>query len=192
MSSEVTMPQAKEVYISVDIEASGPIPGEYSLLSIGACVVGNPDRSFYAELKPLNDNFTSQALEVSGFSLEMLKTTGEEPVAAMARFESWIKRAAGNNRPVFVAFNATFDWSFTHWYFINLLGRDPFGISGLDIKAYYMGKHHTTWGKTVKKEVRSKYPPRLSHTHNALDDAKEQAEIFAQMLSEEAGSKISV
>lgn len=25
------------IYISVDIEADGPIPGEYSMLSIGAC-----------------------------------------------------------------------------------------------------------------------------------------------------------
>ena len=32
-----------ECYISVDVEAAGPIPGTYSLLSIGACVVGNPD-----------------------------------------------------------------------------------------------------------------------------------------------------
>jgi DNA polymerase III epsilon subunit-like protein len=184
------MPQAKEVFISVDIEASGPIPGEYSLLSIGACVVGNPDESFYAELKPLNDNSTKLALEVNGFSLEELKVTGEEPRLAMERFDLWVRQAAGDNRPVFVAFNATFDWSFTHWYMIKFLERDPFGISGLDIKAYYMGKHHTTWGKTIKKEVRSKYPPPLSHTHHALDDAKEQADIFAQMLAETNSNKI--
>lgn len=178
------MPQAKEVFISVDIEASGPIPGEYSLLSIGACMVGNPDQSFYAELKPINDNFTARALEVSGFSMDALKVTGEEPQSAMERFERWVRQVAGENRPVFVAFNATFDWSFTHWYLIKFLGRDPFGISGLDIKAYYMGRHRTTWGKTVKKEVRRKYPPRFSHTHHALDDAREQADLFAQMLAE--------
>lgn len=28
-----------ECFISVDVETSGPIPGEFSLLSIGACVV---------------------------------------------------------------------------------------------------------------------------------------------------------
>jgi DNA polymerase III epsilon subunit-like protein len=183
------MPKVKEVFISVDIEAAGPIPGEYSMLSLGACVVGNPDESFYAELQPINDNFIQQALEVSGFSLEALKATGEEPRLAMERFEGWIKQAAGDHRPVFVAFNATFDWSFTHWYLIKFLGRDPFGISGLDIKAYYMGKHHTSWGKTVKREVRSQYPPRFQHTHHALDDAKEQADIFAQMRAETDGGK---
>lgn len=178
------MPPAKEVFISVDIEASGPIPGEYSMLSIGACVVGNPDESFYVELKPVNDHFIQRALEVNGFSLEALEVTGEEPRLAMERFDRWIRQAAGDHRPVFVAFNATFDWSFTHWYMIKFLGRDPFGISGLDIKAYFMGKHHIPWGKTSKKDVRSKYPPRLSHTHQALDDAKEQADIFTQILAE--------
>ncbi|SSH65668.1 Uncharacterised protein [Klebsiella pneumoniae] len=27
----------KEIFVSVDVEASGPIPGKYSMLSIGAC-----------------------------------------------------------------------------------------------------------------------------------------------------------
>ena len=29
----------KEVFISVDVETSGPIPGDYDLLSIGMCLV---------------------------------------------------------------------------------------------------------------------------------------------------------
>lgn len=45
-------------YISVDIECSGPIPGEYSMLSLGACVVGyednkNNDYTLYLEIQPL-------------------------------------------------------------------------------------------------------------------------------------------
>ncbi len=32
----------KEIFISVDIESSGPIPGEYSLLSIGAWLAFRP------------------------------------------------------------------------------------------------------------------------------------------------------
>lgn len=171
-----------ETYISVDLEASGPIPGEYSLLSLGACVVNQTGKTFYAEFKPLNQNFIPRAMEVNGLSLEKLAQSGEAPAAAMARFTAWIKSVCGETRPVFVGFNATFDWSFTHWYFIKFLGRDPFGISGLDIKAYFMGKHHTLWQETNKKKVRAYYPAQTAHTHNALDDAKEQAEIFAGML----------
>lgn len=164
------------------MESSGPIPGEFSLLSLGACVVGNTKTDFYTELKPLNDHFIKQALEVNRLSLNELKVKGEKPGDAMGRFDGWITEVSGTNRPVFVAFNATFDWSFTHWYFIKFLGRDPFGISGLDIKAYFMGKHSTLWSETVKKKVRLLYPSKTIHTHNALDDAIEQAEIFENIL----------
>ncbi|PIP51768.1 DNA polymerase III subunit epsilon [Candidatus Beckwithbacteria bacterium CG23_combo_of_CG06-09_8_20_14_all_47_9] len=171
-----------ETYISVDVEASGPIPGEFSLLSIGACVVTNTGQNFYSELKPLNDNFIAGAMEVNGLSLAKLKLEGEEPTAAMARFRHWIEKVSADTKPVFVGFNATFDWSFTHWYFIKFLGAGPFGISGLDIKAYFMGRRRVLWQETNKKKVRALYPSQTRHTHNALDDAKEQAEIFAGML----------
>ncbi|MBI4066586.1 3'-5' exonuclease, partial [Candidatus Gottesmanbacteria bacterium] len=105
-----------ECYISVDVEAAGPIPWTYSLLSIGACVVGSPEQSFYSELVPINDAFVAEAMVVHGFSLEKLKQAGEAPAAAMARFEQWILQVSDGGRPVFVAFNATFDWMFVHWY----------------------------------------------------------------------------
>lgn len=176
------MSKQSELYISVDVEASGTIPGEYSLLSIGACVVENTKRNFYCELKPINDNFVPKAMEVNGLSMAKLAVDGEQPAAAMARFETWVKAAAGGNKPVFVGFNATFDWMFSHWYFIKFLGRDPFGISGLDIKAYFMGKHKSLWGETAKKKIRGLYPSKTPHSHNALDDATEQAEIFSLLL----------
>jgi ribonuclease T len=173
-----------EVYISVDVEASGPIPSEFSMLSIGACVVGQTDLTFYAELKPLNDNFVKSALDVSQLFLEQLKISGELPSEAMGRFERWIQRISAGKRPVYVAFNATFDWMFTHWYFVKFLGRDPFGISGLDIKAYYMGLKNAQWSETTKKHIRAVFQPGSRHTHNALEDAIEQAEIFEEMLKE--------
>lgn len=178
------MSRKTELYISVDVETSGPIPGEFSMLSLGACVVGQPSKTFYAELKPINDNFIDKALEVNGLSLEELKINGEEPAQAMARFEKWIKDISGANRPVFVGFNATFDWMFTNWYLVKFLDRNPFGISGLDIKAYYMGMKNVGWGETTKKHVRSQFQPKTQHTHNALDDAKEQAEIFEKISHE--------
>jgi DNA polymerase III epsilon subunit-like protein len=152
------------------------------MLSIGSCVVGQTGQSFYVELKPLNDHFMEKAIKVTGLSMEELKEKGEQPAVAMTRFAEWLKGVSGESRPVFAAFNATFDWMFVHWYFIKFLGHDPFGISGLDIKAYFMGKHKTTWGETVKKNVRSIYPPKTAHTHKALDDAIEQAEIFWKMI----------
>lgn len=174
----------KEAFVSVDVEASGPVPGEYSMLSVGACVVGEKSKTFYAELKPINDNFVQRALEVSKLSLAYLKARGAEPRKAMNDFEEWLKAACKDERPVFVAFNATFDWSFVNYYFHRFLGRNPFGISGLDIKAYFMGMRRCNWGDTVKRKIKAAFPVSREHTHNALDDAVEQAELFEKMLAE--------
>lgn len=172
----------EEIYISVDIEASGPIPGEYSMLSIGACVVSNTKKNFYVELKPLSEKYVQQALEVSKFSLSDLKLKGTEPAQAMRTFADWINQVAVEKKPVFVGFNATFDWSFVNYYFHKFFGKNPFGISGLDIKAYYMGMKKCSWSDTIKKKVRADFPSKTQHTHNALDDAIEQAEIFEGCL----------
>lgn len=173
----------EEIFISVDIEASGSIPGEYSMLSVGACVVGNIESSFYRELKPINTNFIEKALQVCNFNMDWLKEHGEEPSKVMADFEKWIKEISSGKRPVFVGFNAPFDWMFVCWYFQKFLKRNPFGTNALDQKAYYMGMMNTNWGDTVKKKVRKHFQPKQKHTHNALDDAREQAEIFEQMLA---------
>lgn len=171
----------KETYISVDIEASGPIPGKYSMLALGAVIVTDLSKTFYVEIKPINENYIQRALDVSGLSMVDLLAHGETPAAAMSKFEKWINENT-EGKPVFVGFNATFDWSFVNYYFHNFLGRNPFGISGLDIKAYYMGLTHCTWKETAKRRILIEFRSSHPHTHNALDDAIEQAEMFGKMI----------
>lgn len=171
-----------EVCISVDIEASGPIPGEYSMLSIGACEVGNVDNGFYIELQPISDKFVKEALDVCGLSMEELKLKGVSPYEAMRKFSEWIKWTAKEGRPVFVGFNMGFDWSFVNYYFIRFAGANPFGISGIDIKSVWKGKRDCSWAETSKTHVKRGLGLKIEHTHNALDDAKEQATIF-EMIS---------
>jgi len=172
-----------ELYISVDVEAAGPVPVEYSMLSIGACVDGSPEVSFYIELKPINDRFIPEALAVCGFSLEELKISGIEPSKGMKSFCKWIEDAATDLMPVFVGFNAPFDWQFINWYFHVFLGSNPFGINAIDIKAYYMGFSGSTWVNTSSSRLPSWLQPAHHKKHNALDDAIAQAEIFSRLLS---------
>ncbi len=174
----------REVYISVDIEASGPIPGDYSMLSLGACVVGDTARNFYVEFVPLNDNFTPQAMQTCDLSLAELRARGTEPKTAMTEFGKWVQETADGAYPVMVGFNSPFDWSFVNYYFIHFVGKNPLGHSALDIKSYYMGAYHTTWSQTSLKH----FPPELNHlskplAHNALADAIQQAVIFEKLLS---------
>jgi ribonuclease T len=51
-----------ETLISVDIEAAGPIPGRYSMLSIGACLIDDPEDGFYVEMQPVSDAVVPEAL----------------------------------------------------------------------------------------------------------------------------------
>lgn len=174
-----------ELYISVDVETAGPNPGLYSLLSIGACLVTDPARAFYVEVQPVNDNALPHALQVSGLTLDYLTEHGLPPAEAMAQFETWIlQETPPGHRPVFVAFNAPFDWMFVCDYFYRYLGRNPFGHNALDIKALYMGLSGVQWHETSMGYVAARYLDGHPLTHNALHDAQDQAEIMRKLLVE--------
>jgi DNA polymerase III epsilon subunit-like protein len=173
------MSAKREVFISIDVETSGPIPGEFSLLSIGACDVDDAMRVFSCELKPINNNADPKALEISGLSLERLAAEGMSPKEAMSSFAEWIDGFVGKNETaVFVGFNAPFDWSFINYYFHKFLGANPFGFSALDIKAYYMGATGCSWKDTRSSAMDAVLKPSHKSDHNALHDAQYQAELF--------------
>jgi DNA polymerase III epsilon subunit-like protein len=180
----VTRPALKEeVYIVVDVEASGPAPGNYALLSIGACTVAEPRQTFYVELRPDREAFTPEAMMVNGLSLERLAEEGLPPEEAMQAFADWAAELVpGDARPVFAAFNAPFDWMFVNDYFHRYLGYNPFGHAALDIKSYYMGVEGVTWQETSHRYVAERICVREPLTHHALDDAIDEAEILQIML----------
>jgi DNA polymerase III epsilon subunit-like protein len=173
----------KEVYICVDVETAGPFPGQFAMLSIGACLVENLQATFYAELQPDRPDFLPEALGISGLSLELLKDHGSPPQDVMRDFAEWIKAVAGGEvRVVFVALNAPFDWMFVNDYFYRYLGQNPFGHSALDIKAYYMGLTGVSWSETSMKHISAAILEEKHLVHNALRDAQDQAEIFRKLL----------
>jgi len=173
---------SEEIYFSVDVESAGPIPGTYSMLSFGACVVGNPEETFYVELKPISAAFVPEALKISGFDLQKLETEGAEVIKAMKDFQVWILKVSETKKPIFVGFNGTYDWQFINWYFISFCGSNPFGFGGIDIKSYYMGLAGLKWSKTTSSQLPPEFQPDVPQTHNALDDAIAQASIFSKML----------
>jgi DNA polymerase III epsilon subunit-like protein len=153
------------------------------MLALGACVVGRRDERFYIELKPLNGNAVAEAIKVAGFDLAVLGKTGERPETAMAKFRDWVTGASATEKPVFVGFNAGFDWSFVNWYFHRFLGENPFGFAPLDIKSFYMGFTGCGWGDTKSSRIRTEYQPTQPGNHNALADARAQAEMFEKLLA---------
>lgn len=175
----------REIFVSVDVETAGPIPGEFSLLSIGACSAFEPTKTFICELKPINRNADPKALEVTGLSLDDLARRGLEPKDAMARFAAWLTDLVGPDESiVFVGFNAPFDWSFVNYYFHRYGDGNPFGFTALDIKALYMGATGCDWMDTRSSKVADRLNPKLKGDHDALHDAQYQAEIFRLILSQ--------
>jgi ribonuclease T len=176
-----------EAWISVDVEASGPTPGTGSLIAIGACPVDQPEVQFEATIAPIPGlPWSDEAERVHGLSRERLAVEGATPENAMRSFVDWVDTVAAGRRPVFVGFNATFDWMFVADYAWRFVGRNPFGISGLDIKALYMGRHLDDvrrWADTTGDRVARRYPASLPHTHRPIDDAREQAEILRLILA---------
>ena len=174
-------------YVSVDVEASGPNPSSYSLLSIGACMAFEPTKTFSVELQPVTDAFTPEALRVGGLDMERLRAEGLPPEQAMREFDDWIRQSTpGDQVPVFVGFNAPFDWMFVADYFHRFLGRNPFGHKALDIKALFMGTTGSRWAETSFESIAEHYGlEQRALTHDALEDALVQAALLRRVLHEQ-------
>lgn len=164
-------------WISVDIEANGPAPSPFSMVSLGAVVVDEDlDKRFYAQLKPISDVFVPEALAVCGFSHE--ETLGfEEPLKVMINFRDWLKVHCKGQKPYFISDNNGFDWQFVNWYFHTFLGENPFGFSSTNIRSLYQGLNRNM-------KVHFKHLRQTSHSHNALDDAIGNAEALLVIQKE--------
>ncbi len=185
------MAAPSETFISVDVEASGPYPERYSLLSIGACLVDNPDEGFYIELKPAKSQVLESALRVSQLSVERLAKEGTPPALAMQEFRDWLRKVApAGQRPIMVAFNTPYDWAFINHYFLEYLGENPFGHSAIDIKAFYMGLVGCPWEETSMLYLSPRFLKGQQLPHDALADARLQAELFRKLLAQARGEKL--
>ncbi|MEU5116860.1 3'-5' exoribonuclease [Streptomyces longwoodensis] len=183
------------LYISVDVEADGPIPGPYSLLSLGAAVAGRQDtdgftainparQTFYRELRPISTEFVPEALAVSGLDRQRLTREGIDPALALAQFSRWVREVSGDAQPVMCGYPASYDWMFLYWYLIRFTGHSPFGHSGcLDMKTLYATKANVPLRSVGKRSMPREVLPGRRHTHHALDDAVEQAELLANLMA---------
>jgi hypothetical protein len=169
-------------YVMVDVEADGPIPGDYSMICFGAVLVRpGLEHVFYGRLKPISDNWIADALAVSGFTRE--DTLGfDEPKIVMETFARWTNENT-KGRALFVSDNNGFDWQFINWYFWHFTGRNPFGHSSTNLGSLYKG--------IVKDTFQNfKHLRKTAHTHNPVADARGNAEALLEMKA--MGLKIAL
>jgi hypothetical protein len=187
--------KVQDVYFSADVETDGPIPGPYSILSFALVFAGTYDgvsysrpqnfaQGFYRELRPISEEFQEEALQVNGLDRRRLCLEGELPQNAMTAAADWVKQVAGPGKPVLVAYPLCFDWAWLYWYFIRFsaLGS-PFNHSRcFDIKTAFALKAALPIANASRSKLLASLRPNKPHTHHALDDATEQAEIFANIF----------
>lgn len=164
-------------WFMVDVEADGPIPGDYSMVELGVVVVrrGTILDTFHGKLRPLpGAKWLDDALKVVGYSHEHTETF-DDPLLVMQQFEEWVRRVNQGNRPMFVSDNNGFDWGFVNWYLHHFLGRNPFGHSSTNLGSLYKG--------IVRDFSQNfKHLRRTKHTHNPVDDAMGNAEAMLHMV----------
>lgn len=191
-----------DAYFSADVETDGPIPGPYSALSFALVYAGAFDgqrfarpsdysRTFYRELRPISDEYQEEALRVNGLDRAYLCKFGEDPRSVMTDAARWVKSIAGDREPVLVAYPLSFDWTWLYWYFIRFSSEgSPFNHSRcFDIKTAFAVKASLPISLAGRSKLFNSLRPPRQHTHHALEDAVEQAEIFANIF--EWGSELA-
>lgn len=166
------------MYVMVDVESDGPIPGDYSMVCFGAVIVDDKlDKTFYSgPLTPISKKYDPAALAISGYNRDYLEKMGMDPITRMTRFEEWIQVNVPK-KPVFISDNNGFDWSFINWYFHHFLGRNPFGYSSQNLNSLYKGLQRDYYASFKHLRI-------TRHTHNPVDDAMGNAEALVVMLKE--------
>ena len=160
----------------VDVEADGPCPGLYSMVSFGAVVLSEGlHKTFYGQCRPLDDAtavYIPEALAVSGHSREEVMTF-QNPETTMREFAEWITKNC-KGRPIFWADNNGFDWQYINYYFHRFYGSNPFGFSSQNINSLYKG---------ITRDLfcSFKHLRKTKHTHHPVDDAKGNAEALIAM-----------
>lgn len=192
---ERTEPSQVDVYFSADVETDGPIPGPFSILSFALVYAGrfdgsrftrpaDYDQTFYRELRPISEEFDPEALRVNGLDRKRLAREGMQPAIAMTEAAQWVHAIASGARPILVAYPLSFDWSWLYWYFVRFSAvGSPFNHSGcFDMKTAFAVKGRLPVAAAGRNGLVAALRSTRPHTHDALDDAIEQAEIFANLF----------
>lgn len=176
----------RELYVSTDVEADGPIPGPHSMLSFGSAIF-LPDHTivgtFSAVLETLpgaNGHPTTMAWwNQRPQAWKANRTHPRPPELVMQEYVDWLGTFTG--RPVFVGFPAAYDFLFIYWYLMRFVGHSPFSHSAMDLKTMGSDILGLPYREVTKKRFPRAWFRGHRHTHIPLDDAIEQGHLFCEL-----------
>ena len=185
------MKQREEFYVSVDVEANGPIPGDNAMLSFAAVAMDQEGHSigeFEANLISNQDGTSPNEDTMKWWGkqsrvAQLAALNGEEePRRAMFRFKNWLGHKG--KTPVFVGYPAGYDFTFIYWYLMHHCGQSPFSFVAFDMKTAAALILGLRFRDTTKRSMPRKWVDEsLRHTHLPIDDARGQAFLFRQILA---------
>lgn len=181
-------------YFCIDIEANGPVPGLYDMVSLGAVTVRPNHKghlslgeSFYIEIRPQAPRFDPRAAAIHGLDQDRLHREGLPRSEACRQLAAWTKRnTIANTEAVFVGHNAPFDWSHVAWMYSAENIPNPFGYKAMCTKSLAMGVLGVNWldSSKIHLQERLNLPQEdLNKKHRADYDAEYQAKMLIALLN---------
>jgi hypothetical protein len=158
----------------VDVEADGPYPGDYSMVSFGIVKVQedlSKTPTFYGKVLPISSHWLPDALAVSGHSREE-HLTFDTPESVMASARAFVEQHS-EGHAVLVSDNNGFDAAFMNYYMHKYTGANPFGFSSRRIGDFYAGLEKNYKSANGWKKMRT-----TTHDHNPVNDAMGNAEAM--------------
>ena len=191
----------QELFVSVDIEADGRIPGRNSMLSFGSAAF-TLDKELVARFAVNLETLPGAAGDPETLAWwrkhpqawAAAREDPEDPATALPRYAAHLEalgREGGGGRrygrPTFIGFPAAYDFAWINWYLHRFAGRNPLGISGLCLKTLGAALLKLPFRQASKRRFPRRWFDDLPHSHVALDDAMEQGAMGINMLRELRG-----
>jgi DNA polymerase III alpha subunit (gram-positive type) len=186
-----------DVYVSLDIETTGPCPGLYSMISLGAAAF----TKYGHELGAWGQNLaelpapasrhpdTMSSWETQPEAWARATEHPQRPGDAMASFVAWVERL--NGKPIAAAWPAAFDFAFVNWYCHRFTGGNPLGFACLDIRSLAQGLTYSRGYYDLRenqiKELQGQVDREGLTEHVAVDDAVEQGRLLCALLARTKG-----
>lgn len=189
-----------KIYIGVDIETDGLVAGRNNMLSLGAAAIDMDNGHIISKFKmnlSLVPNLCPDADTMSWWknfpdAYRAARVNAERPSHVMTEFVNWVKTWTNDNSVVF-AWKPSFDLAFLRYYLhafhpygpelcVNgIFARHNFGldqktVAAIALKQSYAKTNMASLPKSLRLDEQGEVI--ANHSHDALEDAVEQALIF--------------
>lgn len=203
-----------EIYISVDIEADGPIPGPYSMLQLGAAAFDLGQETLEERRTPIStyecnfkllpgakqDPKTMAWWKEQGGAYGATRLNQLEPKVGIRNFIGWCSNLSG--KPVIIGYPLAWDFMYVYWYCMRFghstavtdrgKQQPPFGFSGMDLKTLawmelrILKENKDLMFRNVGKRGMPEhwFEGAPHHNHDGLTDAIGQGVMFVNIMED--------